>query len=80
MFLGHTNLKIWESVGLMLLYLNYAESLNQEKKHLKVEILHKLKEFWKNYIWFLRLFRLKFVSFPKYIILMNNSELKCQIA
>ena len=45
MFLGHTNLKIRVSVNAN--NLTYAESLNQGKKLLKVDILHKLKKFGK---------------------------------
>ena len=62
MFLGHKNLKVCISVIAFIVYLYKITELR--KKQLKVEILHNLKKFRKeffNFIWFLKLFNPKFV-------------------
>ena len=45
MFLGLTNPKLWVSVNAVVLDLCKITELR--KKQLKVELLHALKEFWK---------------------------------
>ena len=66
MLLGHTNLKLWVAVNAIVLYVCKLTELR--KKQLKVEILHDLKEFLKeflNFIWLLKLITVKFLSFSK---------------
>ena len=67
-------------ISKMLLYLTNSESLNQEKQQLKVEILHEIKEFEKNFVILCGfLDSLSYIfSFLKNIILTNNLELKSQ--
>ena len=56
MFLGLTNPKLWVSVNAVVLDLCKITELR--KKQLKVEILHALKEFWKEIFNFILVFQI----------------------
>ena len=75
MFLDYTNPKICISV--IAVGVNLYKITELRKRQLRLKILHNLKEFKKKLFYLFFKFKLKFVSFSKNIILMNNLELKC---